>query len=730
MATSFKSLLKPKTSPILGTNAIFALPKTTGVSVDPVVPMIPVSGMSKTSTQGIVLQPPKPTTTQPAMTVQPPAPPIAQPIAKQVVRPPVQQAPVAQAPAQESPVPPPQQEAPVVPPPVVQQDTPTTPGATSGMATPDTSSGESFAKYLDGTAATYKAPVDKYASEIDSMIGGEADQRLKKEIQDEIQQEFRNIERKYAEERAIAERESANRFQEQMSSLAGVGFNPLSSGSNNLTAANTAVLERFKSNLAAQELEEKSAVAARINNTKTTAFRNRLDDLRTAQDSLKKDADAELARDRNRINDIFQNALSALTIQKTKRDLSTSEKNEQFSRVKDLLGVYGSSILTNMSDVDLRALEASSGLPAGSLNAGSKTLKDIEIAAKSQLTEVSPGASLYDPVTGQGVYTAPERSGTAPDRKIVKIDGMDYVQNEDGTYSRPDVPTSPTSEKVSRARSVIDSINDIVNDPKLSNAVGPKSVYVPGILRSGARNDVDAKIDSLIANLALENLTLLKGPMSDKDIVFIKEASSGLKKNMSEEGFMERLEKLRVRFEQIEDKAELKQQFPNMSDEEIQRIVDENSGVSFNKPLSTGGKGSIPKENVQVKTALGNGIITGYGSKFWKAGLDFVLPGGKNADVKVPYDAVVLSVDPEKSTGGFGNRVKIRTADGREVWLSHLSSATVKPGQRLAAGQSVGKQGNTGRTYGKTGIHVDITMPKPGGGYYTAEDVARYINAA
>lgn len=145
---------------------------------------------------------------------------------------------------------------------------------------------------------------------------------------------------------------------------------------------------------------------------------------------------------------------------------------------------------------------------------------------------------------------------------------------------------------------------------------------------------------------------------------------------------------------------------------------------------------NVPPAQVNVSTALGNGIISGYGSKFWQPGLDFVLPGGKNAQVKFPVNTQVIAVIPAEKSKGFGNQVKLRMPDGKELWVSHLDKMLVKPGQTLRAGIALGTQGNTGKTYsavGRTdsesGIHLDLTMPKPGGGYYTAQQVAAYLKA-
>lgn len=157
-----------------------------------------------------------------------------------------------------------------------------------------------------------------------------------------------------------------------------------------------------------------------------------------------------------------------------------------------------------------------------------------------------------------------------------------------------------------------------------------------------------------------------------------------------------------------------------------------NSGVS--SPLnssaltsdSTELRSSLPEEFGTLSTTFGSGTVTGYGSKFWKPGLDFVLPGGKDADVKLNVPVTVIAAKPGDN-GGFGNQVQVRTPDGKTLWISHLDKINVSTGQTLAAGISLGKQGNTGKTYGKTGIHLDLTMPKEGGGYYTAEQVAAYL---
>lgn len=80
-----------------------------------------------------------------------------------------------------------------------------------------------------------------------------------------------------------------------------------------------------------------------------------------------------------------------------------------------------------------------------------------------------------------------------------------------------------------------------------------------------------------------------------------------------------------------------------------------------------------------------------------------------------------------KQNEGWGNQVKIKDSNGNEHWLSHLASADVQEGQVIAMGDVIGTQGNTGRTYGKTGTHLDYTIKKPDGSYFTPKEVEQRI---
>lgn len=160
---------------------------------------------------------------------------------------------------------------------------------------------------------------------------------------------------------------------------------------------------------------------------------------------------------------------------------------------------------------------------------------------------LSSGQVRYDK-DGNIIAVGPEdKASTTP--SIVKIDGKDYILDGNGQF----VPASNfitgnetmTQEAVTKASEVKKLIDDMLDDD-LTNAVGPISNKLPAL--TGKKTDFEAKFARLQALLTVDNLSLLKGPMSDKDIQFLKETGTALKLNMSEKTFTEELKSLQNKF--------------------------------------------------------------------------------------------------------------------------------------------------------------------------------------
>lgn len=163
--------------------------------------------------------------------------------------------------------------------------------------------------------------------------------------------------------------------------------------------------------------------------------------------------------------------------------------------------------------------------------------------------------------------------------------------------------------------------------------------------------------------------------------------------------------------------------------------------LSFNNEENTSVKTDVSKikDGSKVTTSIGNGTATGIqgGSSAWKYGFDFVLSGGKGAKVPAPVGGEVVFTGNAKTPG---NQVRIKMPNGEEMWISHLDSINVKVGQKITPKTIIGTQGNTGLVLNNKGqklspaevasgrgTHLDITMKKPDGTYYTSQEVASLL---
>ena len=88
------------------------------------------------------------------------------------------------------------------------------------------------------------------------------------------------------------------------------------------------------------------------------------------------------------------------------------------------------------------------------------------------------------------------------------------------------------------------------------------------------------------------------------------------------------------------------------------------------------------------------------------SGVDLAAP--KYSHVRAVLDGNVVFAD---SHGGYGKLVTIEHADGFVSLYGHLDEITVNPGQRIKAGELVGRVGSTGLA---TGPHLHFEWRKNG----------------
>ena len=125
-----------------------------------------------------------------------------------------------------------------------------------------------------------------------------------------------------------------------------------------------------------------------------------------------------------------------------------------------------------------------------------------------------------------------------------------------------------------------------------------------------------------------------------------------------------------------------------------------------------------------VQPVQGYSITTPFGQKgsSWMSGYhtgsDFACPSGTAVRVVAPGRVARVG-----EAGSYGLRVCVTHSPGFETWYCHLSSIGVRSGQQLAAGDVLGRSGETGNT---TGPHLHLEVRVNG----VAKDPGPYLAGA
>ncbi|MGA4845258.1 transglycosylase family protein [Streptomyces sp. G5(2025)] len=107
-------------------------------------------------------------------------------------------------------------------------------------------------------------------------------------------------------------------------------------------------------------------------------------------------------------------------------------------------------------------------------------------------------------------------------------------------------------------------------------------------------------------------------------------------------------------------------------------------------------------------------------SKGYHTGVDFAVPTGTS--VKAVTAGQVVSAG---WGGSYGYQVVIRHTDGKYSQYGHLSALSVKAGQKVGAGQRIGRSGSTGNS---TGPHLHFEV-RTGPGFGADIDPLAYLRA-
>lgn len=204
--------------------------------------------------------------------------------------------------------------------------------------------------------------------------------------------------------------------------------------------------------------------------------------------------------------------------------------------------------------------------------------------------------------------------------KVVNINGTDYVQNADGTFSAPDLPTTPQStEKIDTLKQKVALIDSLLESKGLAGSVGPYGVsrWTPFTADKAERKEFAAGVNQLIGQETIDTLLNLKkqggtlGALSDNERFMLQSAASKIgswqikdaqgnptgEYEVSEDAFKAELNRIKELTQKAIDQAGGGPKPLNMNDPQVQYLKqqglndDEIRALGFSQDLGTSEKG-------------------------------------------------------------------------------------------------------------------------------------------
>ena len=236
---------------------------------------------------------------------------------------------------------------------------------------------------------------------------------------------------------------------------------------------------------------------------------------------------------------------------------------------------------------------------------GNVIAKGSSVGTKPITEKVGDNLYQYNSATGSWdkVATAP----TTGKQNIVKINGVDYMVDENGNYTTPNVPAE-TQKATELKTNALQSAKELLN--KFNEGTGTSAVGGNILNRLGAfgdllgkgtgRADFTIQFDNLKALLSLDNVKYLKGQgqVSDAERRLLEQASAKLNRAQSETEFKKALEDIVTSLSGIGGSQGgidlnspqvqiLRQSIPGITDEEIKAALGFNSVGGDTKKLAT-----------------------------------------------------------------------------------------------------------------------------------------------
>ena len=106
-----------------------------------------------------------------------------------------------------------------------------------------------------------------------------------------------------------------------------------------------------------------------------------------------------------------------------------------------------------------------------------------------------------------------------------------------------------------------------------------------------------------------------------------------------------------------------------------------------------------------ARPAIGR-LTSPYGRRWGRLHGGIDLAAGMGAPIRAVTDATVVSA---KTESGYGRTIRLLHSDGTVSVYAHMSVLSVNPGEKVDAGQQIGKEGSTGQSTGPH-LHFEIRI--------------------
>lgn len=317
-------------------------------------------------------------------------------------------------------------------------------------------------------------------------------------------------------------------------------------------------MRRATERVLAQGGQSKGQAQTMINNLERDSLARQAD-LSIIQLGKQAKYDSAIARIDRKAKALFeqeQNVLDALKFNYSEnKDLFTTAEQRLF---ETKLGDRQRKIqeeIDNRKAIDNFALQA--------LQAG---------ASVAEARQAMQAKTLDEAMGLVGSYFRPKPAAVASGFKapeIKEINGVDYQWNsQTGQWEPVSISGGVADPQAQQINETLSIARDLLSPASVGkgSAVGASlAKFVPfgqSLGLQGNRTAFENKVNTLKANLTLDNLSLLKGPMSDKDLAFLQSVGSSLTTDMSEKSFDTELRKVIKKLETAQGKAPVQIQAP------------------------------------------------------------------------------------------------------------------------------------------------------------------------